>query len=258
MGQFTDLAAHLDAAGVYAVAYPVHCGCFKMAFRGAISRFDGLHHLQLSASQLGVCVLQHRDLGHSFYWGSHLSAQSKKATCAWRRIVRVRFLPGLSTTSSASTVPSPDIECAIIGGGPAGLTAALYLARFRRHVTVIDGRQSRAELIPVSHNYPGFPQGISGTELLARLREQAMRYGVPIIDGVVKSLKPVKAEFLLETGGEHVIRAPTVLLATGVNDRKPPIVGIREATLAGAVRWCPICDGFEVQHHAVALLSPAP
>jgi thioredoxin reductase (NADPH) len=149
-----------------------------------------------------------------------------------------------------------DIECAIIGGGPAGLTAALYLARFRRTVIVVDGRQSRAELIPLIHNYPGFPQGVSGRELLARLREQAVHYSVPIMHGVVKTLKPEGAGFILQTE-EHRIRAMTVLLATGVNDRKPPIAGIREATLAGAVRWCPICDGFEVQHKTVALLSPA-
>ena len=73
------------------------------------------------------------------------------------------------------------VDCAVIGGGQAGLTAALYLARFRRRVVVIDAGQSRAALIPVSHNYPGFPQGICGNELLDRLRAQARLYGVEIV-----------------------------------------------------------------------------
>ena len=52
------------------------------------------------------------------------------------------------------------IDCLIVGGGPAGLTAAIYLARFRRDIRVIDAGSSRASLIPTSHNYPGFPEGI--------------------------------------------------------------------------------------------------
>jgi thioredoxin reductase (NADPH) len=148
----------------------------------------------------------------------------------------------VETTGAA---PLTDIECAIIGGGPAGLTAALYLARFRRQVIVIDGQQSRAELIPESHNYPGFPLGVSGVELLNRLRAQAKQYGVSIIHDEVKSLQQTADKFLL-VSAKGSIRAATVLLATGVNDRKPEMGDVRAATLAGAVRLCPICDGYEV------------
>ena len=73
------------------------------------------------------------------------------------------------------------IDCLIVGGGPAGLTAAIYLARYRRSMRVIDGGQSY-RLIPTSHNYPGF-KGVGGVELLQRLREQAMRYDVPLEAG---------------------------------------------------------------------------
>jgi len=59
-----------------------------------------------------------------------------------------------------------DAECLIIGGGPAGLTAALYLGRFRRRVVLVDSGSSRASWIPKTHNLIGFPQGISGPELL--------------------------------------------------------------------------------------------
>ena len=68
------------------------------------------------------------------------------------------------------------LDCLIIGGGPAGLTAAIYLARYQRHAVVIDGGNSRAALIPESHNYPGFA-GIAGEELLFRLGTQVARYG---------------------------------------------------------------------------------
>ena len=65
------------------------------------------------------------------------------------------------------------LDCIIVGAGPAGLTAAIYLARFHRSLQVIDGGPGRAFLIPMSHNYPGFPPGITGPELLERLRCQA-------------------------------------------------------------------------------------
>ena len=59
------------------------------------------------------------------------------------------------------------LDCLIIGGGPAGLTAAIYFARYRRRIVLFDSGESRASLIPKSHNYPGFPDGVSGAGLLA-------------------------------------------------------------------------------------------
>lgn len=147
-----------------------------------------------------------------------------------------------------------DFDCAIVGGGPAGLTAALYLARFRRRIVVIDAGESRASLIPVSHNYPGFPHGVSGAELLGRLRAQTSLYGVNIQRGTAEALQPCEGGFLLTVDGRP-IRAAMVLLATGVLDAKPDIPDLRAATLSGAVRWCPICDGYEVQDQQVALIS---
>ena len=70
-------------------------------------------------------------------------------------------------------------DCLIIGGGPAGLTAATYLARFRRRTLVVDSGNSRAALIPNTHNYPAF-SGISGPNLLEKLRAQASQYGAEI------------------------------------------------------------------------------
>jgi thioredoxin reductase (NADPH) len=74
-----------------------------------------------------------------------------------------------------------DVDCVVIGGGPAGLTAAIYLTRYRRRVVVLDAGHSRAALIPRTRNYPGYANGISGTDLLAVLRTQAESYGVTIL-----------------------------------------------------------------------------
>ena len=72
------------------------------------------------------------------------------------------------------------LDCLIIGGGPAGLTAAIYLSRYHLDILVVDGGKSRAAWIPTSHNHAGFPEGINGTELLNRMKEQARKYGAKI------------------------------------------------------------------------------
>ena len=69
------------------------------------------------------------------------------------------------------------LDCCIIGGGPAGLTAAIFLARFRRRFVLLDGGDSRASWIPRSHNHPGHPGGIGGDELLERMRRQLDEFG---------------------------------------------------------------------------------
>ena len=151
---------------------------------------------------------------------------------------------------------APAIDCAIVGAGPAGLTAAIYLARFRRTIRIFDAGESRAALIPISHNYPGFPDGVAGVDLLDRLRTQASRYGVTVEHRPVESLAITHDRFAL-TLSDETIMAANVILATGVEDLKPVLPDWREATLAGLVRWCPICDGFEAAGKRIALLSSA-
>src|SRR5690606_39433025 len=79
-------------------------------------------------------------------------------------------------------------DCLIAGGGPAGLTAGVYLARFRRDVLVIDAGEPRAALIPTSRNCPGFPDGIRGRDLLRAMRAHADRFGVAVLYGTVTRL----------------------------------------------------------------------
>lgn len=144
----------------------------------------------------------------------------------------------------------------VIGAGPAGLTAAIYLARFRRSVVLVDAGKSRALRIPATHNYPGFPSGISGLHLLHRLRQQALHYRVRVHDGTVESLSAAKGGFVAAVG-ETVVVAKRVLLATGVLDKAPSFEGMKEADMAGRLRWCPICDGFEVMGEDIAIYSDA-
>ena len=149
------------------------------------------------------------------------------------------------------------LDCVVVGAGPAGLTAALYLARFRRQVVLLDSGQSRAALIPMSHNYPGFPQGISGVDLLERLRIQAAHYGIVLHRGTVNRVSKIAGGFNISFE-KQTLRTTTVLLATGVLDRQPlDIPNLHTATLSGAIRWCPICDGYEVSDQHVALLADA-
>ena len=145
-------------------------------------------------------------------------------------------------------------DCLVVGGGPAGLTAALYLARFRRRVLLVDAGESRAATIPATHNFPGFPDGISGRQLLARLGDQASRYGAVLERGSVEALSTTPGGFTADVGGRRV-EATRVILTTGVQDRATGIPDVRAATLNGSVRWCPVCDGFEVIDQDVALLA---
>jgi len=146
------------------------------------------------------------------------------------------------------------VDCLIVGGGPAGLTAALYLARFRRRTIVIDAGKSRASTIPRSHNHPGFVDGITGDELLGTLRTQATKYGATLIHGSVHSIERTSATFRSQTTDGLVISA-RVLLATGISDKCPPI-DIDGGHAADRVRYCPVCDGFEWLDRKIGVLGP--
>lgn len=148
------------------------------------------------------------------------------------------------------------IDCLIIGAGPAGLTAATYLGRFNRNVIIADGGRSRASMIPMSHNYPGFPEGVSGIELLSRLRNQVIGYKVEIAEGMVSNLERENETFIATINGKF-IAAKKVLLATGVHDEHPPIENWSDAVSKGTLRLCPICDGYDVVDQDIGLISSA-
>ena len=150
----------------------------------------------------------------------------------------------------------PEHDCLIIGGGPAGLTAAIYLARFRLTVRVVDAGRSRASWIPCTRNVPGFTDGVGGNELLARMRAQAEKYGAAFTTGRVTRLDRIEGGFSAEWG-EGTTTARTVLLATGVKNRRPDMdEELHEDALArGLIRYCPICDGYEVTDRKVGVIG---
>lgn len=155
----------------------------------------------------------------------------------------------------ASRLGVPPLDCLIVGGGPAGLTAAIYLARFRRRFALVDGGESRARWIPRSHNHPGFVDGIGCVELLARLHRQLARYPSATLDGTVETLaRRPDGTFEARVGGAALV-AETVIVATGIVDRTPALAGVDEATARGVLRQCPICDGFEAIDRRVAIVG---
>ncbi len=152
--------------------------------------------------------------------------------------------------------PLDDIfDCLILGAGPAGLAAALYLRRFRRSVLVADAGQSRAALIPRSHNVPGFPGGVRGQDLLAQLREQLAPFGPVDWAGHVTRLDRVDDTLWRATLADRTVLGRTVLFATGVVDRRPPVSQPEQAIHDGLLRFCPICDGFEAMLDRIAVIG---
>ena len=152
---------------------------------------------------------------------------------------------------------SMELDCIIVGGGPAGLTAATYLRRLHRHVVVFDDGRSRARWIRESHNCPGFPMGVSGTELLRRLRDQASTYGATIHHMRVDLLERTRTGWRVEADGQGW-HTPIVLLATGVVDHLPTLAsGGPEAALRnGLLRSCALCDGYEATDQRIAVVGP--
>ena len=149
-----------------------------------------------------------------------------------------------------------DYDCLVIGGGPAGLTAAIYLVRYHLSLKVVDAGQSRAATIPCSHNHAGYPGGINGKELVEKMREQAQMYGASIETGRVTRLDVIEGGFQAEWGA-GCVTARKVLLATGVTNRKPPMdPELHDAALAqGLIRYCPVCDGYEVTDKKVGVIG---
>jgi len=138
-------------------------------------------------------------------------------------------------------------ETIVIGAGPAGLTAALYLARYRRDVLVIHDGNSRALRIPKTHNAPGFPEGITGPELIERMTRHATEFGARIEEDEVTGLERGGAAFRLAGASGKRWESRAVILASGIflNQVDLPHELHEQAIEWDVLRYCPVCDGYE-------------
>ena len=148
-------------------------------------------------------------------------------------------------------------DCLIVGGGPAGLTAAIYAARFRLRTVVVDAGDSRAALIPCTHNQAGFPGGISGPDLLERMRAQAVRFGARLVKGRVTAIEGAAGDFIARLAEAGAMPARAVILASGVSNHRPDMDDDlhHQAVKGGLLRYCPVCDGYEVTDRDVGVLG---
>lgn len=145
-------------------------------------------------------------------------------------------------------------ECIIIGGGIAGLQAAVQLGRYKHNVLVIDSNDGRSNLCKGYHNILGWPDGVSGETLRSLGKIHARRYHVQFQTDKVMQIKNEQELYIVTTEAGTVYQAKIILLATGIMDRLPDILHIKDG-LGLTVYVCPDCDGYEVQHKHVLVLG---
>lgn len=149
---------------------------------------------------------------------------------------------------------NPPLDAVIVGGSAAGLSAALYLGRFRRHVVVFDTQQPANRFSHASHGFLT-RDGVSPAELVAIGREQLAQYEtVEIQQRAVVAIEPESPHFRVTLADGETLMARKILLATGLKDELPAIAGI-EPFWGRSVFHCPYCDGYEQRDQPVAILA---
>jgi thioredoxin reductase (NADPH) len=149
------------------------------------------------------------------------------------------------------------IDIAIIGGGPAGLTAALYSARARAKTIVFETALPGGQIITTDHveNYPAFPEGLSGAELGDLMYRQAERFGAEFRTfASVEKIEPSGLDFIVTDSEGAQVLAHAVILSTGAVPRRLGIPGEAEYTGRG-VSWCATCDGALFRDKTVAVIG---
>lgn len=148
------------------------------------------------------------------------------------------------------------VDCLIIGGGPAGYTAAIYAARANMAPILFEGIQPGGQLTTTTEieNFPGFPQGIEGNQLMASMREQAVRVGADVRNGAVTAVDLSARPFKLTVDSSDEYLARTVIIATGASAKYLGLPSEDKYRGAG-VSACATCDGFFYRKKTVAVVG---
>jgi thioredoxin reductase (NADPH) len=149
------------------------------------------------------------------------------------------------------------IDIAIIGGGPAGLTAALYAARARAKTVVFETGLPGGQIVTTDwvENYPAFPEGISGAELGELMHRQAEHFGAEFRTfASIDSITPTGIDFVVTNSEDEKVLARTVILATGAVPKRLHVPGEAEFTGRG-VSWCATCDGALFRDKVVSIIG---
>ncbi len=150
--------------------------------------------------------------------------------------------------------PNPKTrDVIVVGGGIAGLSAAIYLGRAQRDTLVIDSGHSMAAWEPDVQNYLGFPNGIDGEELLRKGKKQSLKYSAKFARDKIVELRREKETFLLK-GEKRDYRTNRLLLATGIFHLPPHIPGVKEC-LGHSMFFCKDCDGYRVRGKRIAIVG---
>ena len=148
------------------------------------------------------------------------------------------------------------VKCLIIGSGPAGYTAAIYAARANLSPVLYEGLQPGGQLTTTTdiENFPGYPEGISGTQMMDDLRRQAERFGTDLRYGVATAADLSRSPYKITIDEEKVIEAQTIIIATGAAAK---YLGLEdEKKYAGmGVSACATCDGFFYRKKVVAVVG---
>ncbi len=149
-----------------------------------------------------------------------------------------------------------DIKCLIIGGGPAGYTAAIYASRAGLSPVVYEGPEPGGQLTTTTivENFPGFPEGIDANQLMAGMRSQALRFGADIRNGRVTSVDFTTKPYKIEIDSEKVVSAKAVIIATGAAARYLGLPSEQKFRGMG-VSACATCDGFFYRRKDVAVVG---
>ena len=148
------------------------------------------------------------------------------------------------------------VKCLIMGSGPAGYTAAIYTGRANLSPVLYEGMLSGGQLTTTTEieNFPGYPEGVQGTQLMEDLRRQAERFGVDIRHGIITDVNTEVHPFVVTVDGDRIVEADSIIVATGASAK---YLGLEsENRFRGmGVSACATCDGFFYRNQEVAIVG---